>query len=208
MMERVGKPIGQGDTLAAARLLHERGIVTSLTYIIGYPGETEASMLATLDQARTILHECPSVSAHVYPFRPIPGSQEYERAIRDHHYRPPTDLESWGQLLEYHVMDTWKDNIPAAVQRRWRLYYQYASFKHGLVRPKRGLIEKIADWRIKTGDYRLPVELKAFYLLDKFFGWGSHKEDEKQTWIMSSENESVTMVSSAAGVSASSGVGS
>jgi anaerobic magnesium-protoporphyrin IX monomethyl ester cyclase len=198
MMERVGKPIGEGDTLAAARLMHERGMVTSLTYIIGYPGETEASMLATLDQARTILHECPSVSAHVYPYRPIPGSQEYERAINEHGYRPPVDLESWGQLLEYHVMDTWKDNIPESVQRRWRLYYQYASFKHGLVRPKRGLIEKIADWRIKTGDYRLPVELKAFYLFDKLFGWGSHKEDEKQTWIMAAENERVTMVDSAA----------
>ncbi len=198
MMERVGKPIGEGDTLAAARLLHERDVVTSLTYIIGYPGETEKSMLATLDQARTILHHCPSVSAHVYPFRPIPGSQEYELAVKEHSYQPPKDLEAWGHQLEYHVMETWKDNIPASVHKRWRLYYQYASFVHGLVRPKRGLIEKIAEWRIKTGDYRLPVELKAFYLMDKVFGWGSHKEDEKQTWIMASENERVTMVDSTA----------
>ncbi len=197
MMERVGKPIDQGDTLAAARLLHERDIVTSLTYIIGYPGETEESMMATLDQAREILAACPSVSAHVYPFRPIPGSEEYNLAVREYGYVPPKTLEEWGHQLEYHVMETWQDNIPASVHRRWRLYYQYASFVHGLVRPKRGLIEKIAEWRIRSGDYRLPIELKAFYLLDKVFGWGSHKEDEKQTWIMASENERVTMVDSA-----------
>ena len=199
MMDRIGKPIHQetDDTLRAAREMHERGIVTSLTYIIGYPGESEQSMLATLDQARRILAECPSVSAHVYPFRPIPGSDEYELAVKEHGYEPPKTLEEWGHQLEYHVMETWSDNIPPSVHRVWRLYYQYASFVHRLVRPKRGLIERIAEWRVKTGNYRLPVELKAFYLLDKAFGWASHKEDEKQSWIMHSENERVTMVDTA-----------
>lgn len=205
MMDRIGKPIGQDtdDTMRAARELHERGIVTSLTYIIGYPDETEASMLATLDQARRILAECPSVSAHVYPFRPIPGSDEYVRAIRDHGYEPPTTLDEWGSQLEYHVMETWDGNIPESVTRVWRLYYQYASFMHGLVRPKRGWIERMAEWRIRTGNYRAPYELKAYYLMDKVLGLGSHREDEKQTWIMHAENERVTMVDGAAAQSAS-----
>jgi len=205
MMDRIGKPIGQDsdDTLRAARELHDRGIITSLTYIIGYPDETEASMLATLDQARRILAECPSVSAHVYPFRPIPGSDEYERALRDHGYQPPTTLDEWGAQLEYHVMETWDGNIPESVNRVWRLYYQYASFMHGLVRPKRGLMERMAQWRIRSGNYRAPYELKAFYLVDKLFGRKAHREDEKQTWIMHAENERVTMVDGAAAQSAS-----
>ena len=199
MMDRIGKPIAQetDDTMRAAREMHKRGIVTSLTYIIGYPGETEQSMLATLDQARRILADCPSVSAHVYPFRPIPGSDEYVRAVKECGYQGPKTLEEWGHQLEYHVMETWEDNIPESVHKRWRLYYQYASFMHGLVRKKRGLFEKIAEWRIKSGNYKLPLELKAFYLMDKAFGWGSHKEDEKQSWIMHAENDKVTMVDAA-----------
>jgi hypothetical protein len=110
-------------------------------------------------------------------------------------YVPPNSLEQWGDQLEYHVMDTWKGNIPESVMRRWRLYYQYASFVHGLVRPERGWIERVSEWRLRTGDYRLPLELKAFYLLDKVFGWRAHKEDEKQHWIMKAENDAVTMAS-------------
>ena len=191
-LERVGKPIKTEDMLPACKELHDRNIITSLTYIIGYPDEPAESMLRTIEQAREIIHHCPTVSAHVYPFRPIPGNEMYQLAL-DMGYKPPTNLLDWGNQLEYHVMDTWSGNIPDEVQKRWRLYYQYASFFHGLVRPKRGLIEKISEWRIKTGNYNLPLELKAFYVLDRIFGWGSKKEDEKQSWIMKSENESVAM---------------
>ena len=198
MMARVGKPIDLGETMQAARLLHELGIITSLTYIIGYPGETEESMLATLDQARSILAACPSVSAHVYPFRPIPGSDEYDLAVREYGYVPPATLEDWGNQLEYHVMETWKDNVPASVQKRWRLYYRYASLVHGLVREKSGLMEKIARWRIATGNYRLPIDLKMYEMLDLLFGWRAHREDQVQTWIMHSDQDRVVMSETAA----------
>ncbi|MEZ5980122.1 MAG: radical SAM protein [Planctomycetota bacterium] len=193
MIDRVKKKIQGDDTLRAAREMHERDIITSLTYIIGYPGETEESMLATIDQAREIISHCPSVSAHVYPFRPIPGNAMFDQSI-ELGYQPPKTLLEWGSALEYHVMDTWKGNIPEHVKRRWRLYYQYASFFHGLVRPKRGLIERISEWRIRSGNYSLPLELRAFYAMQKLVGKKAHREDEKQTWIMSREDEAVAMV--------------
>jgi radical SAM superfamily enzyme YgiQ (UPF0313 family) len=192
----VGKQIKPGDTPLAAREMHERGIVTSLTYIIGYPNESAESMLATLDEARAVVSACPSVSAHVYPFRPIPGNVMFRESL-EVGYEPPKDLYAWGRMLEYHVLDTWKGNIPDNVKKVWRLYYQYASFVHGLVRPKRGLFERIAEWRMRSGNYTFPLELKAFYVMDRVFGWRSHKEHEKQTWIMKSENQAVTMVQSA-----------
>lgn len=193
MLAKIGKQIKPGDTKRAAGEMHERGITSSLTYIIGYPGETEHSMLATVHEARDIVSNYPSVSAHVYPFRPIPGNDLYKPSL-EMGYEPPRDLVAWGSQLEYHVMETWDGNIPAKVQRDWRLYYQYSSFLHGLVRPKKGLIERIAEWRMRTGNFNFPAELKLFYLMDRVFGWRAHKEDEKQSWIMSSENESVTMV--------------
>ncbi len=194
MMKRVGKPIDPGETLEASRRMHERKIVTSLTYIIGYPGEEESSMLATLDEARLILSECPSVSAHVYPFRPIPGNEEYDLAVREFGYQSPKTLEDWGNQLEYHVMETWQGHIPPRVQQRWRRYYRYAALYHGLVREKQGLMEKLARWRIRTGNYSLPIDLKLFELADLVMGWRAHREDQIQTWIMHSEQDRVTMV--------------
>ncbi len=148
--------------------------------------------MQTIHEARDIVSSYPSVSAHVYPFRPIPGNDLYKPCL-ELGYQPPKTLVEWGSQLEYHVMETWKGHIPPKVQKTWRLYYQYASFLHGLVRPERGLIEKISEWRMRTGNFTAPVELKAFYLMDKVFGWRAHKEDQKQSWIMKSENERVTM---------------
>ncbi len=191
MDKYVKKPIKQGDNLLASREMHKRGILSSLTYIIGYPHESEESMHTTLDEARRIVSECPTVSAHVFPFRPIPGSELYQEALTMG-YVPPTTLYEWGNQLEYQFTDTWKDNIPMSVKKKLRLYYQYASFVHQLVRPnKRGLIEKISEWRLRSGNYQFPVELSTFYLFNRIMKWGFHKEDEKPTWVMSSENERV-----------------
>ena len=100
-----------------------------------------------------------------------------------------------GKPEERLVVEMIRDgHIPPAVQRDWRLYYQYSSFVHGLVRPKRGFFEKMAEWRMRTGNFTFPAELKVFNVLDRVFGWRAHKEHEKQSWIMSSENEQVTMV--------------
>ena len=194
MLKRIGKQIKPGDTKIAAGEMHNRGITSSLTYIIGYPGEEGDSMMKTIHEARDIVATYPSVSAHVYPFRPIPGNELYKPAL-EMGYQPPASLLDWGQQLEYHVMETWKGNIPDSVQRTWRLYYQYASFVHGLVRPGRGVMERMANWRLRTGNFAFPLELKLFYLADKLLGWGAKREDLKQSWIMKSENESVTMVS-------------
>ncbi len=191
-MARVGKPIQPGDNLEATRMLHERGIIAGLTYIIGYPHEAPESMLATLEQARQVLAACPSASVHVYPFRPIPGNPMYREAL-ELGYRAPASLEAWGRTLDYLVMDVWRDHIPAEVHRVWRLFHQYASFHHGIVRPRDGLMERLARWRIQNGDYRLPVDLKLFYVLDKLCGWSAHKEHEKQSWIMAAENEAAAV---------------
>ncbi len=187
MLERLGKPVKMGDSKKACKEYHERGITVSLTYIIGYPGESEHSMRTTLDEAGDIVATYPLVSAQVFPFRPIPGSSLFDDALKMG-YVPPEGLDNWGKMLQYHVMQTWKDNIPPEVEKIWRLYYQYSSFFHGMVRPKRGLIERISGWRLKSGNYSLPIELKLFYFMDRLLGRRSRREDEKQSWIMSSEH--------------------
>lgn len=193
MMERIEKPIKPGDNLAAAGELHRRGIKNSLTYIIGYPNESAESMLATLEEARTIVATYPSVQAQVFPFRPIPDNVMYREAIRLG-YEPPTDILRWGDQIEYHLMDPWKDQISPEVLQVWRLYTQYASFFHAVVRSRRGLIERIAEWRIRSGNYAFPLELKVFYLLERLFGWTAQREAEKQTWMRAAERELAPLI--------------
>ena len=192
MMRRIGKPIQPGDNQKDTRMLHDRGIIASLTYIIGYPHEKADSMMATLDQAREIQMDSPSASVHVYPFRPIPGNPMYHEAV-GLGYQPPNGLEEWSKVMDYNVLDVWEGHLPEDVKRTWKLYYQYASFHHGIVRDRQGWMENLARWRLRTGDYRFPVELKAFHVLDKMLGWSRSKTEERRKWIMTSEDEVVTM---------------
>lgn len=190
----VKKPFKEGDNVLAAREMHRRRIISSLTYVIGFPGEPEWSMMKTIDEARRIVAECSTVSAHVFPFRPIPGSKLYDEAV-ERGYTPPKTLEEWGDQLEYQFTDTWKDNIPPRVKRRNQLYYQYASFAHRLVRPEKyGMMERLSEWRLRSGNFRFPVELATYYAVSRAMRWRSHREDRDPSWVMSSENERVASI--------------
>jgi hypothetical protein len=122
MLKRIGKPVKPGDAKLACKDYFDRGIIVSLTYIIGYPDETAHSMKTSLTEAADIV---------------------------------------------------------------------YSSCFHGMVRPKRGLIERISGWRLKSGNSTLPIELKIFYALDKLLGGRARREDEKQSWIQSSVHSGV-----------------
>lgn len=163
----------------------------SLTYIIGYPGEGEDSRLRTLDQAREIVSDVPSAAALVYPYRPIPGSALYEAAVRDG-YTPPADLEAWGGLAQYHERLAWEGRSPPRVERVWRRYWQYASFFHGLVRDEPGWMERIAAWRLRSGVYAFPLELRVFHALERLLGRTDDPAVERRRWHEAGERAPAT----------------
>src|SRR5690349_7422471 len=96
MMKLIGKPIHDDDNVLGAMELDKRGICSSLTYIIGYPGEPKESMLATIDQCRRVHVACPRSRATVWPFRPIPGTAMWDQSI-EQGFVPPTRLEEFGR---------------------------------------------------------------------------------------------------------------
>ena len=81
MMKRIGKPIKGDDNIDAAVEMDRRGVQGSITYIIGYPGESEESMIATIDQCRRLHNAAPLARPNVWPYRPIPGTVMWDEAI-------------------------------------------------------------------------------------------------------------------------------
>jgi len=150
--------------------IYERGIQTGTTWIIGYPGEHADSMHATIKMAAKMKHSFPGSASDIFPFRPIPGSEDYELALTLG-YEPPKTLEGFGSCLEYkqEVNDL---ALPADVVETWRRYSATASFYDGLVQegaaPVRKAIKRISGWRLRNGYYKLPVEQKLFDLYVRF----------------------------------------
>ncbi|MGQ0551993.1 MAG: B12-binding domain-containing radical SAM protein [Planctomycetota bacterium] len=177
MQQAIGKRIKPGETLRAIERLDSRGIVAGCSYIIGYPGETEESMRATLDEARAIKNTFEHASVDVFPYRPIPGASLWQDAL-DKGYEAPTTAAQWGQMFEYKV-DSWKGAIPPRVLRDWSVFNFLAPWVDGHVRAT-GLTKKVlmqaARWRMRHGVFGMPVEFKAYHrarrLMDRL--WTSH----------------------------------
>jgi anaerobic magnesium-protoporphyrin IX monomethyl ester cyclase len=179
-MQRIGKHTHGDDNFEAALALDRRGIITWMTYLIGCPGESEAAMLATLDQARRILAACTHSHPTVWPYKPIPGTPMYEEALREG-FVPPRTLPEWGDFGEYHLDPDpgWAARIPRRVALRRRLYQHFASLAHGTARDRIGWWERRARGRLRRGDYRFArIEAKAFDLWRRF-GIG---RDAPETW--------------------------
>lgn len=161
-MRAIGKHKDLDENLRAAVLMDERQVRTWMTHIIGFPGESAESMLRTIDACRAIAANCETARPTVWPFRPIPGSELYAKAL-ELGFRPPDRLEEWGLLADYHLQESWPGNIPPEVNRAKRLFEHFSTLKFGVVRDSYGWWERRAAERLRSGDFRgAQLEAKAF----------------------------------------------
>lgn len=162
MMRRIGKPIKGDDNIAAAVEMDRRAVQASVTYIIGYPGESEESMMATIEQCRRLHNAAPLARPTVWPYRPIPGTVMWDEAV-ELGYEGPRTIPQWGSIGEYHLEETWPGNIPPRIGRARMMYQHHATLSYGLARGKIGWWERRAQRRLEDGSYlRARLEAKAF----------------------------------------------
>jgi len=180
-MKRVGKPIRGDMNYNAAVRLHDRNIWASITYIIGFPYESEESMVATLDEARRIQLRCPNSSTHVLPFRPIPGTSMYDLA-QELGFQAPEDIHFWGGQTEYHLQQTWSV-IPPRIARLRKLHNHYTTLYKGLAHREPGMFERVARWHLESDNMRFPVDAKLFALVDKMEKRLFKKKEVKQDLV-------------------------
>jgi anaerobic magnesium-protoporphyrin IX monomethyl ester cyclase len=162
--QSIGKRIKPGEALKAIARMDQRGIVAGASYIIGYPGESEDSMRQTLGEARAIKTNFKYASVDVFPYRPIPGAALWQDAL-DKGYQPPVSAAQWGQMFEYKV-DSWRGAIPAGVERDWSVFNFLAPWADGNVKCSplvKKLLQGSARWRMRTGNFRLPLEFKVYH---------------------------------------------
>jgi len=185
MQDRIKKHIGIDHIPQAIGALVKRDIVPGAFWIIGYPGETQASMEETLRQAARTKHMFPTAGSDVYPFRPIPGTEDFEHAVRLG-YQPPKDFHEWGNCFEYKY-NSHNTPLPDAVRNTWERYNNTAAIYDMHVREGplwlRRLLSRAAGWRLRHGEYRLPIEQKLFDVYVRLSGQsqpGDHSEEYEQ----------------------------
>jgi hypothetical protein len=108
----------------------------------------------------------------VYPFRPIPGTEDYDAALKLG-YVPPKDFYEWGQCFEYKY-NSHNTPLPDDIRRTWTRYNNTAAIYDKHVKEgaqwMRDSLSVIAGWRLKRGEYRFPIEQKVFDMWVKATG--------------------------------------
>lgn len=166
MQERIKKHIDIDHIPEAIGKLAKRNIVPGTFWIIGYPGETRESMEETLKRAASVKYAYPIAGSEVYPFRPIPGTEDFDAAIKLG-YEPPKDFAEWGDCFEYKY-NSQNTPIPEDIRQTWTRYNNTAAIYDQYVQEgplwMRKLLSKMAGWRLQRGSYEFPIEQKLFDL--------------------------------------------
>jgi len=160
------------DLVKALERLRSRGMQAGLSWIIGFPGESLESMQATLRMAAEVKHRFPNSPSDIFPFRPIPGTEDFDAAVKLG-YQPPRTLEQWGSSLEYKF--AYDDiGLPWEIIQTWKRYGVastfYDSLAHEGAGPVRSLMQRISGWRLKNNNFRFPLEQKLFHVYVRLAG--------------------------------------
>ena len=95
MIDRIRKDIKSSRSSRSAEKMpapRHRGI---FPFIVGFPGESDASVRASLDLAKRLRAMSPEFETPIFYFKPYPGSPLTDDAVRDG-YRLPADLDEWS----------------------------------------------------------------------------------------------------------------
>jgi radical SAM superfamily enzyme YgiQ (UPF0313 family) len=169
MMNEIGKRCTPDINERAISRLAERGVCSLATYIVGFPNESEAAMMRTIDQCERMAAVSPLCRAMVWPFRPIPGTAMYQPSV-ELGFQPPETLEEWGEAGEYHLTqgDPWPGQLPETVRHRRKVYEHFASMSVGLGQKEIGFWARRAQRRVQNQDYRNGMlEARTYSVLDR-----------------------------------------
>ncbi len=163
--EKIKKKINVDHFESSLREMNDRDITTGCSWIIGYPGETLDSMRETLRVAALMKYKFPRSASDVFPFRPIPGTEDFDTMVAQG-YKPPHTLEEWGQCLEY-KLELGDLQMPEEVMQTWRRYGTASTFYDGLANEGNAFVHKalqaISGWRLKHSNYTFPIEHGLFH---------------------------------------------
>lgn len=160
------KDIGPEDILEAARVAKRHGINITYSFIVGFPGETEAEVEETwqvMEQVSKIVGE---YNSQLHFYAPTPGNALYDKAA-ELGLRQPQSLEEWASFSTVTGSLPWmrKGFHKRNRQREFYLVYGYPSawvrrrasgslLKRGYV----GVASTLSSFRCKHQWWGLPLD--------------------------------------------------
>jgi radical SAM superfamily enzyme YgiQ (UPF0313 family) len=171
VLDDIEKRIKVEDIFNAAKVLHDRGMTGTFSWIIGFPQETKEDVMDTVNAVRRVSQIMPGAVQRLKIFSPYPGSQLYQKTV-EKGYRPPATLEDWGRYTREHC------DLPYIKNPWWYKCISYVTFftfygdkdiigsigsSKPIFRPIIAVYKFFSSYRWRTNFFSFPLE---FMILD------------------------------------------
>ncbi len=175
-LSHINKRITPEDIESSVDLLMSKGILPSISYIIGFPGETSNWIDETLQQMCRLHLKHSELLLKTYIYFPLPGSAFYHSAL-EAGYTGPETIDDWGNLNIASMTDSKiPHNIEKNLLRKFVLLrdsYFYWGFNARWEKPKLYLIQRLlqrsAVFRVRHRLFGFPLEFWLYYGLRKVY---------------------------------------
>ena len=154
MLNWMTKDITLEQVLDCAEKCVRHGLAAIFPFIVGFPGESDESVQATLDMVKRLRAMSPKFETPIFYYKPYPGSRITEEVVRNG-YRLPQTLEEWAEFDFIGSSGPWVSREKHEWIERFKFYNRFA---WGPERWWRRPLQVIARWRCRRDFYRAPVE--------------------------------------------------
>lgn len=153
MLDRLQKDMKLEQVRRTAQMCSAHGVGAIFNFIVGFPGESEASMQATLSLAKELRQQHPEFETPIFYYRPYPGNPMADLSAAQG-YVFPRGLEEWADFDYVGGRGPWITTAQWQKVERFKFYSRHAT-KPGAWRwPLRAT----SQFRCQHDWYSLPVE--------------------------------------------------
>jgi anaerobic magnesium-protoporphyrin IX monomethyl ester cyclase len=164
MLDWMKKDATVEQVFALADKCRDAGIGVLCNLIVGFPGESDASVRATLAAAKRLRAYGPDFQVAMFYYRPYPGTPIADALARDGHPMP-TSLDAWAEMEHDTSPSPWVDDRKRATVDRF-MFYQRIGWAPRT--PLRAPVQALARWRCAHDNYAWPVEQRVLTALREF----------------------------------------
>lgn len=154
MLDRIQKDVRLEQVFLAAERCRKHDVAVQFPFIVGFPGESDESVRASLEMAKRLGAMSPKFETRVFYFRPYPGTQIIAEAVRNG-FTLPGSLEEWAAFDYVGASGPWVSAAKHRLVERFKFYQQLAC---GPPRFWGRPWQRLARWRLQRDCYALPLE--------------------------------------------------
>jgi radical SAM superfamily enzyme YgiQ (UPF0313 family) len=154
MLDWLQKDITLEQVMICAERCLKYNIAVIFPFIIGFPDESESSVIHTMDYCKKLREMHPDFVTPVFYFKPYPGSRITEDVVRSGYKLPQTTRE-WADFDFIGSSGPWVSTETYELIEKFKFYNRIAwNRKKWWYVP----VQQIARWRCKNDYYKLPFE--------------------------------------------------